>query len=170
MKLLIPLFWTSGDVKPYVAKPGWILRLHTSSPVCKGFTRSTSDATPAEFLVVNMAHVLADHLSRRIGGDLNTWLSILHHNFLNHSATPVQIVRIFQILIFTLSICVDSSECSTNTQNLQFSDTIYVLFNNYHFVWLFILNKLIWLYSMIPLSCGKLLWDCQLISFTSAIP
>ena len=52
MGLPIPLFWTSGDVCP--GFHGWIPSLDASFPVCNGFLRFTTGATPADLLVVSM--------------------------------------------------------------------------------------------------------------------
>ena len=51
---LIPLFWTSGDVWPRISKAGWIPHLHALSPVCNGFLRFSSGATPADVLSASM--------------------------------------------------------------------------------------------------------------------
>ena len=40
---------------PWVLKPGWIPRLRASLPVCNGFLRFTSGATPAYLSAANMA-------------------------------------------------------------------------------------------------------------------
>ena len=39
----------------WVSKPGWIPFLHASSPLCNGFHRFTSGATPADHLVAGHA-------------------------------------------------------------------------------------------------------------------
>ena len=59
---LIPLFWTSGDVCPRVSKPGWIPRLLAVSPVCNGFLRFTSGATPTDLLTASMVAVRVPYM------------------------------------------------------------------------------------------------------------
>ena len=53
--LLIPLFWTSGNICPGFQSQGRSLRLHTSSPAHNGFLRFTSGVTPADLLAASMA-------------------------------------------------------------------------------------------------------------------
>ena len=43
---LIPLFWTSDDLSPWVSKPGWIPHLRALLRACHEFLRFTSDVTP----------------------------------------------------------------------------------------------------------------------------
>ena len=50
---LIPLFWTSSDICPGFQRQS--PHLHTLSPVCNGFLRFTSGATPAYLLMASMA-------------------------------------------------------------------------------------------------------------------
>ena len=55
MGLLIPLFWTSGDICPGFQSQGGFPHLCASSPVHNGFLRFTSGATPADCIEVSIA-------------------------------------------------------------------------------------------------------------------
>ena len=45
---LIPLFWTSGDIYPWIQSQSGSPCLQASSPICNRFLRLTSGATPAD--------------------------------------------------------------------------------------------------------------------------
>ena len=55
MGTLIPLFWTSDDVRPRFQSQGGSPPLPASLPVCNRILRFTSGATPADLLMVRMA-------------------------------------------------------------------------------------------------------------------
>ena len=70
MGTLIPLFWTSGDVSPGCQSQGEFFCLHALLPVCKGFLRFTSGATPADHLTASMVTepFRSTHLRTSTGG------------------------------------------------------------------------------------------------------
>ena len=53
--LLIPLFWISCSICPWFQSQGGFPHLCALSPVCNGFLRFTSGATPADLLAISMA-------------------------------------------------------------------------------------------------------------------
>ena len=51
---LIPVFWTSGDFYTGIQSQGVFSGLYASSPVCDGFLRFISGATPADLLATSI--------------------------------------------------------------------------------------------------------------------
>ena len=64
--LLIPLFWTSGDICPVFQSQGGRPCVCALSPVCNGFFRNTSGVTPADFLAAELFQFT--YLHKSIGG------------------------------------------------------------------------------------------------------